>query len=232
MRTRAPSEPSGRVTGTITPVDVSLWAHAMASTGSEPSPSPGTGASPGSASTTIGLRRNGAALRAGGELGRELAVGQMQRALADQAAGGGVPERGRAAVAQHHLVPVREREQLRDAGADATHELANRLLAMRGADDRRARAGDVLELLGPHPGGAGSEAPIQGLELVRDPEVSRDLGHVAWRGTGLGMGYPRRAGATYSWKSVSIQSICARSSFPTTSTWWPACSARMRLKFS
>ena len=49
------------MTGTITPVEVSLWAQAMASTGSAPSPSPGAGASPGSASTTIGLRRNGAA---------------------------------------------------------------------------------------------------------------------------------------------------------------------------
>ena len=61
--------------------------------------------------------------RAGRELGRELAVGQVQRALADQAAGGGVPERRRAAVAERDLVAVGQREQLAQAGADLADEL-------------------------------------------------------------------------------------------------------------
>ena len=40
------------------------------------------------------------------ELLRELAVGQVERALADEAGGRGVPERGRAAVAERDLVAV------------------------------------------------------------------------------------------------------------------------------
>ena len=44
---------------------------------------------------------------------RELAVGQVQRALADEAGGRGVPERGRAAVAEHDLVAVGERRTAR-----------------------------------------------------------------------------------------------------------------------
>ena len=53
-----------------------------------------------------------------GELGAELAVGQVQRALVDQAEGGGVPERGGPAVAEHHLVSVGHREQLAQPGAN------------------------------------------------------------------------------------------------------------------
>ena len=58
MSTRA--SPAGRVTGTITPVDVSLCAQATTSTSSPPAADAGSGASPGSASTTIGSARNGA----------------------------------------------------------------------------------------------------------------------------------------------------------------------------
>ena len=43
-----------------------------------------------------------------GELLRELAVGQVQGALADQPCGGGLPEGRRAAVAENHLVAVGE----------------------------------------------------------------------------------------------------------------------------
>ena len=54
----------------------------------------------------------------GGELGGELAVGEVQRAALDQAEGGGVPEGGGAAVAQRDLIAVGQREQLAQAGAD------------------------------------------------------------------------------------------------------------------
>jgi hypothetical protein len=46
------------VTGSITPVEVSLWAQAMTSA---PGSLRGSGASPGSAWTTTGSSRNGAA---------------------------------------------------------------------------------------------------------------------------------------------------------------------------
>jgi hypothetical protein len=60
ISTSVSSVPAGRLTGTITPVDVSLWAQAITSTSSPPTSDGGVAASPGSASITIGSRRNGA----------------------------------------------------------------------------------------------------------------------------------------------------------------------------
>ena len=48
----------------------------------------------------------------GGELRRELAEHEVLAAALDEAERGGVPERGRAAVAEQHLVPVGQREQV------------------------------------------------------------------------------------------------------------------------
>ena len=56
-RTSAPSVPSGRATGAITPVEVSLCAHAYASM---PASARAAGALPGSARSTEGSPRNGA----------------------------------------------------------------------------------------------------------------------------------------------------------------------------
>ena len=55
MRTRA--LPAGRSTPTMTPVEVSLWAHATTSAAGSDF---GRGASPGCELTTIGSARNGA----------------------------------------------------------------------------------------------------------------------------------------------------------------------------
>ena len=72
--------------GTITPVEVSLCAQASTSAPAvarpaRPTPA-GSGASPGSAAITIGSSRNGAPVRDRRELLRELAEGEVQRALA------------------------------------------------------------------------------------------------------------------------------------------------------
>ncbi len=56
MTISLPSEPSGRDTGTATPVEVSLWAQAMTSTDGSDC---GAGAVPGSALTTTGSPTNG-----------------------------------------------------------------------------------------------------------------------------------------------------------------------------
>ena len=50
------------MTGTITPVEVSLWAHVITSAGGWAcvAAATGSGASPAGASTTIGSARNGA----------------------------------------------------------------------------------------------------------------------------------------------------------------------------
>jgi hypothetical protein len=57
IRTSDSAAPSGRSTGTITPVEVSLWAQAIASAAAS---ARGSGASPGSASIRIGASRKGA----------------------------------------------------------------------------------------------------------------------------------------------------------------------------
>jgi hypothetical protein len=46
------------------------------------------------------------------ELARELAEGQVQRAVAHEGEGGGVPEGRRAAVAERHLVALGQREEV------------------------------------------------------------------------------------------------------------------------
>ena len=68
---------------------------------------------------TWGSSRWGAACGRGGELGRELAERQVLAAPLDEAEGGDVPEAGGAAVAEHHLVAVGEREQLAQAARAA-----------------------------------------------------------------------------------------------------------------
>ena len=90
----------------------------------------------------------------------------MQRALAHEAERRRVPERGRAAVAERDLVAVGQREQLAQAAADAPDERLDRLLAVRGAHQRRAGAGERGELLGADLRGAAAEAAVGGLEVL------------------------------------------------------------------
>ena len=87
------------------------------------------------------------------ELRRELAVGQVQGALADQPGRGGVPEGGGAAVAERHLVAVGQREELGEPAAHPADQVADRRLAMRGPDQVGA-----LGERAPAPRGAPSRA--------------------------------------------------------------------------
>ena len=84
------------------------------------------GADPGSALSDHGVLEERRALRDGRELLGELAVGQVQRARADEAERGGVPERRRAAVAERDLVAVGQREQLAQPVADAARRAPSR----------------------------------------------------------------------------------------------------------
>ena len=128
---------------------------------------------PGLGSDHDRLAQERRAARAGGELGGELPVDQVERTLADQAAGGGIPEGGRAAVAERHLVAVGNVEQLAQAVTDPGHQLLDGLLAVRGPDHRGARARQVLELLGAHSRGAGTEPPVGRLQRCGNLENGR-----------------------------------------------------------
>ncbi len=85
------------------------------------------------------------AARAGGELGGELAVAEVDRALADQATGRRVPERGRAAVSERDLVAVGDAEQLAQPLTDPADDLLDGRLAVRGPHHARSRAGEPGE---------------------------------------------------------------------------------------
>src|SRR6185312_10275310 len=89
--------------------------------------------------------------RAGRELRGELAVAEVQRALAHQAARRGVPERRGAAVAEHDLVAVGDVEEIAQPTSHPSHELPDGLLAVRGTHQRSSRRGEMLELLGTDP---------------------------------------------------------------------------------
>ena len=143
MRTSASSPAlAGRTTGTMTPVEVSLCAQAIASTAGSPI---GCGASPGSACRTIGSPRNGALRVTSANLRLNSPKRQVQRAVAHERQRRGVPEGGRAAVAERDLVALGRPEQLGDAGAHAPDERLDGLLAVRGAHERGVLAGEAGE---------------------------------------------------------------------------------------
>src|SRR5207302_6384250 len=75
------------------------------------------------------------------------------------------------------LVAIGKREQLAEPGADVGDELPDRLLAVRGPHQCRARAREVRELRGANPGGARAEPPIHRLQLVGN--LQQGLGHAA-----------------------------------------------------
>ncbi len=154
-----------------------------------------------------------------GELGGELAVGQVQRALADQAECRGVPERGGAAVAEDDLVARGQREELREARPDPGDQRLHRLLPVRGAH-QGAGCGQRGELLGAHLGGSAAEAPVDGLEVGGDREVDgRGSCHafqcpccrLGFTGQGRGVGrnlHAPRAGLPGCSRSVQHGGVC------------------------
>ena len=121
------------------------------------------------------LGEEGRALADGCELVRELAVGQVQRALAHQPERGGVPERRGTAVAERHLVAVGRREQLLQAHADLGHERPHRRLAMRGAHQRCPGRREVCERLAAHARRAAAEPPVGGPQVSWDDQSLRCL---------------------------------------------------------
>ena len=107
----------------------------------------GLGMRPGRGLDDLGVVEMGGGRGGGGELGRELAEGQVLAAPLDQAEGGDVPEARRAAVAEHDLVAVGEREQLAQPGAQPAHHRPHRGLAVAGPEVGRRRRRQRRDLL-------------------------------------------------------------------------------------
>src|SRR5699024_5921030 len=75
------------------------------------------------------------------------------------------------AVAEHHLVAVRQREELRESGPHAADEFLDGLLPVRGAHHCGAGGGECGHLFRAHARRACAEAPVGGLEVVGDHDV-------------------------------------------------------------
>ena len=91
----------------------------------------------------------------------------MEGALAHQPGGGGVPEGGRAAVAERDLIAIGQAEQLAEARAHPADQVADRRLAVRGSH-QRGLLGEPGQRLRADLRGPAAEAPVGGLQLGRD----------------------------------------------------------------
>src|SRR4051812_22619170 len=105
------------------------------------------------------------------ELRRELAERQVLRLLLDQPERRDVPERRRAAVAEHDLVTVGRAEQRREPLADTSYDALHTLLAVRRPEVRRPGGRERGELLGTHLRRAGPEPPVTRAQLSGDHEI-------------------------------------------------------------
>ncbi len=126
-----------------------------------PATAAGSAIEPGSAVVTTGSSRCGAAVDGGRELGRELAEAARARCGVDQGDDGQVPEQRRAAVAEHHLIAVRQRRTARPART-APPRPAPRTGAWRcEVPSRSARSpARRLDRLRSHLGRAGAEPAV------------------------------------------------------------------------
>ena len=123
-----------------------------------------------------GSPRNGASLTALANFEPNSPKDEELRAVADQAEGGDLPERRRAAVAEHDLVVVGQREQVAQPGAHAADLGLDRLLPVRGAEVGAARLRRA-----PRPARG---APCDGPAPKRPSAGSRSAGMVMLGSTG------------------------------------------------
>ena len=110
-------------------------------------------------------------LRGLGELAAELAEDEVLAAVLDEAEGGGIPERGGATVAQHDLVPLGQREQLREVLAHAADEVLHRRLAVRGAEHGCAVGHQRFQLGSTHFRRAAAESSVGGQKVTGELDV-------------------------------------------------------------
>ena len=109
----------------------------------------------------------------------------MQRPLAHEAEGGGVPEGRGAAVAERHLVVRGKAEEVGEAAADAGDDGLDRRLAVGGPHDPDAVGRELLELLGADLRGPAAEAAVGGEEVFGYLHHGSDRVYLVIRGGGV-----------------------------------------------
>ena len=120
-----------------------------------------------------GLAEERRVLHGLGELRAELAEGEELRAVAHEAERRDLPERGRAAVAEHDLVALGEGEQVGEAGAQTTDLRLDGLLPVRGAEVGRRDGCEGGHLLGADLARSGAEAAVARQEVGGDGDLRR-----------------------------------------------------------
>jgi hypothetical protein len=110
------------------------------------------------------------------ELAGKLAVDKMKGLVANQPGGRGVPERSGASVSEGDLVAVGKGEQIPEAATHTTNKILDRLLAM-GCSHQVGPFGKRTKGLWPHLRRPTAEAPVEGLEVIRDLGFVSHLGN-------------------------------------------------------
>ena len=118
----------------------------------------------------------GRGLRGGGELRGELADHQVRAPALDEPEHRGVPEQGRAAVADQHFVAVGKREQVGHPVADPPDDGSHAVLAMAGAEVSGRGVGERGDRLVRHLRRTGAEAPVAAVGEQPGSRSSRSRG--------------------------------------------------------
>ena len=143
----------------------------------------GSGYDPGSAHTNCGSRRCGAAAHTSANFDENSPNRRCWRRRSNEPERRGVPERRRAAVAEQHLVPVGEGEQLGQPVAQRPHLEPHPGLAVGRPQVLDARRGQRRDLLRPHLRRPAPEAPVGRQQVGGDADVGSGPGVTTWRGT-------------------------------------------------
>ena len=106
------------------------------------------------------LTEVGGGRRSVGELRREFTEHEVLAPLLDEPERGDVPEHGGAAVAEHDLPPVGQREERGEARADAADQVLHGRLPVRRPQHRRLGCHERVDLLGANLGRAAAETPV------------------------------------------------------------------------
>src|SRR6516165_2136600 len=100
----------------------------------------------------------------------------MLAPLPDEAEGGGIPESRGAAIAEHHLVPVGQVPQFRQAGAQPADERLDRRLPVAGTQNGCGGGPKGVHGTGTNLRRTGTETTVRRKQVGRDLDIGRSEG--------------------------------------------------------